>query len=381
MSYRYRLRLIAGLLLVLATTTAIAGDPETTSAELEAVRERISALEREIDAARNESETLRKQLRSTEDEINAANRKLTGLQSSLTEKSDHLESLTAEQTRQRTILQDATEALARQIRAAYISGRRDYIKLLLNQEDPGTIGRTLTYYDYYNRARTEQISKVSGQLEELAQLARTIGKEQAELQQLQATEQVRLSELEGLRAARRQIMAHLDGQIRSHGEELGSLREDQQRLENLLEELRAAPTSPTAPLPPFGELRGKLDWPVSGRVLNRFGSSRRDGAMTWQGVRLEAREGEDVRAISSGQVIFADWFRNLGLLLIVDHGEGYMSLYGHNHDLLKTTGDWVEDGEIIAHAGSSGGQNQPAVYFEIRHQGKPVNPALWCRRP
>jgi murein hydrolase activator len=379
MPYLYRLSLTACLLLAAGMTAAVT-DRETASSELEAVRKRIDTLEREIEAARNESETLRKQLRSTDEEINAANRKLAELQSGLAEKSGHLQFLTTEQARQRTILQDATDALARQIRAAYINGRRDYIKLLLNQEDPNAIGRTLTYYDYYNRARTEQISKVSDQLEQLARLAQTIGREQAELQELQAIEQVRLSELEGLRAARRQIMAHLDDQIRSHGEELGNLREDQQRLEKLLDELRAAPTPPTAPLPPFGDLRGKLDWPVAGRVLNRFGSSRRDGAMTWQGVRLEATEGDDVRAISAGQVIFADWFRNLGLLLIIDHGEGYMSLYGHNHDLLKTTGDWVEDGEIIAHAGNSGGQDRPAVYFEIRHQGKPVNPALWCRR-
>lgn len=380
MNYPRRLTLAVCLLLAAADSTA-ANDPEATSAELEAVRERISTLEQEIEAAKNESETLRKQLRNTEAEIADANRTLANLQSELEEQSGHLEILLEKQSRQRTVLKDATDALARQVRAAYINGRRDYLKLLLNQEDPNTIGRTLTYYDYYNRARAEQINKISGQLEQLAGLARTIGQEQAELQQLQAAEQVRLSELEGLRSARRQIMVHLDEQIRSHGEELGSLREDQQRLENLLEELRAAPGMPGAPLPAFGELRGKLDWPVSGRVLNRFGSSRREGALTWQGVRLEAREGEDVRAISAGQVIFADWFRNLGLLLIVDHGEGYMSLYGHNQDLLKTTGDWVEDGEIIAHAGNSGGLDQPAVYFEIRHQGKPVNPALWCRRP
>lgn len=379
MNYRHYLAFTGCLLLT--TSLAVAKDTEATSAELEAVRERIHTLEQEIQAARNESETLRKQLQSTEAEIAEVNRTLAELQSDLQSQSDHLEILLDEQSRQRTALQDATEALARQVRAAYINGRRDYLKLLLNQEDPNTIGRTLTYYDYYNRARAEQINEISGQLEQLAGLARTIGREQTELQELQSAEQVRLSELEGLRAARRQIMAHLDEEIRSHGEELGSLREDQQRLENLLEELSTVRGMPGAPLPPFGELRGRLDWPVAGRVLNRFGSSRREGALMWQGVRLEAREGEDVRAISAGQVIFADWFRNLGLLLIVDHGEGYMSLYGHNQDLLKTTGDWVEDGEIIAHAGSSGGLDQPAVYFEIRHQGKPVNPALWCRRP
>lgn len=345
------------------------------------MRERIHDLEQSIEAARNESSTLQRKLRRIETDIRDSNTRLETLRAQIERKNERLAELGRQRRTFEARLGAARDALARLLRAAHRSGRRDYLKLLLNQQDPALMGRMLTYYEYFNRARTREIHTVSRELEQLAELAREVEREQSALAALEQSEQARLAELRGLKKARRRVITHLDAEIRDKSQQLATLQEDQERLQKLLEELRRQPQAPAETrLPDFGKLRGKLDWPVAGRLLNRFGSSRRGGALSWQGVRIAAADGADVRAISAGQVIFADWFRTLGLLIIIDHGDGYMSLYGHNRELLKTAGVWVEDGEIIAHAGDSGGQERPALYFEIRQDGNPVDPALWCRR-
>ncbi len=375
---------LAGLLgLVLVTTVgAQPEDRASAEAKLEKVRERIEELEASIESARNESGTLEQQLREIENDIAASRERLNGLRADIARQDERLQELDARRREYEQRLGAARDALARQMRAAYKNGRRDYLKLLLNQQDPALMGRMLTYYDYYSRARSEQIRAVSHELEQLAEIAREARREQATMAELEATESARLAELEGLEAARSKVIAHLNRQISEQREQLSDLREDQDRLQSLLEELRQKPAEAetTGRFPDFAQLEGKLDWPVAGKILNSFGSNRRGGALEWQGVRLGANSGDNVRAVSTGQVVFADWFRNLGLLLIIDHGDGYMTLYGHNDDLLKKRGDWVEDGEVIAHAGDSGGQDRPALYFEIRHNGKPVDPTRWCRR-
>lgn len=373
--------LICIFCLLVSPSAVAAPDRAKTAAELDAVRERIQKLERAVEAARDESATLQEKLREIESSIVSSNTKLSDLHREIEQKNRRLEELGNRRRQFENQLGEAREALARQIRAAYKNGRRDYLKLLLNQQDPAVMGRVLTYYEYYNRARTEQIRAVSRELEQLAELARTVRQEQAALAALEQTEEARLAELRGLKRARQQVIAHLDAEIKDKHQELTTLREDQERLQKLLEELRRQPqAAASARLPAFSDLRGKLDWPVNGRLLNSFGSSRRGGALSWQGVRITADKGENVRAVSAGRVVFADWFRTLGLLIIIEHGDGYMSLYGHNQELLKSQGAWVEDGEIIAHAGQSGGQERPALYFEIRHKGKPMDPTLWCSR-
>ncbi len=375
------LLLLAGLLLAIASPAQT--DRASTAAKLDSVRERIAELEKSIEAARDEAGTLKEQLRDIEKEIQANNNKLAELRSEIATKDERLRQLDQERRDYETKLGDARAALARQMRAAYKSGRRDYLKLLLNQQDPALMGRMLTYYDYYNRARSEQIRSVSHELEQLAEVARQVQREQTAMTELETSVETRLAELQGLEKARSQIIAHLNRQIEEESQELATLREDQERLQTLLDELRQQTARPSRPdidqLPAFAKLQGKLDWPVSGKILDSFGSNRR-GTMEWQGVRLSTSKGEDISAVSAGQVVFADWFRTLGLLIIVDHGDGYMSLYGHNQELLKTRGAWVEDGEVIALAGNSGGQERSALYFEIRHNGKPVDPTRWCRR-
>ena len=168
----------------------------------------------------------------------------------------------------------------------------------------------------------------------------------------------------------------------AQGAQLHSLQQQEKQLTSLLNKLGQEQDAIPffEDIPPFNSQKGKLKWPVTGKLLNRFGGKRKGGNLKWQGVKIDAEPGTEVHAISTGKVVFADWFRNMGLLLILDHGEGYMSLYGYNQSLLKKPGDWVVEDEVIAYAGDSGGQTDPSVYFEIRHRGKPLNPVLWCKK-
>ena len=178
------------------------------------------------------------------------------------------------------------------------------------------------------------------------------------------------------------ILINLEYHIIEQGLQLQSLQQEEKGVAALLEKLGKAGDTVIffEDIPSFNSQKGKLKWPIKGKIMNRFGTKRKGGALKWQGVRIRAEQGSEVRAISTGKVIFADWFRNMGLLMILDHGEGYMSLYGYNQSLLKKSGDWVVEDEVIAYAGDSGGQSTPSVYFEIRHRGEPLNPILWCKK-
>lgn len=363
--------------------TSLAADDESRE-KLESVSEQIKELTTDLDAARSESEKLQAELQETEIAAGREALKLKGLDEQISKQKKRLAELGAVIEKHRQSLEQEQARLAEQIRAAYMAGRGDYLKLLLNQEDPGRVGRVLAYYDYYNRARARSIHSIQAKLDLIAELAGNIEAETTALQQLKQRQLTKSRDLASYRQSREAILQQLETVISSKGDELKSLQEEKEKLARLLQQLEQPEKTDSIEhyrdVPPFGSLKGRLDWPVQGRLLNQFGSNRKGAALKWQGVRLGVDAGTDVRAVHSGKVIFADWFRNLGLLVILDHGDGYMSLYGYNQSLLKKAGDWVLAGETIAHAGDSGGQPVPGVYFEIRQNGKPVNPALWCRR-
>jgi septal ring factor EnvC (AmiA/AmiB activator) len=265
-------------------------------------------------------------------------------------------------------------------------GKNDYMKLLLNQEDPARVGRALAYYDYHNQSRARQINTVNTEIEAIIQLENNIKRENDALLKLKENQLAKNREIAQSRSERENILAKLLNELEKQGLELEALQQQELETKNLLEKLTEEQAREDhgrvaffADIPPFNSLKGKLDWPIKGKLLTRFGSRKQGGKLKWQGVIINAETGVDVKAVSGGQVVFADWFRNLGLLIIIDHGDGYMSLYGYNQSLLKKIGDWVLPGEIIALAGDSGGQLRSGVYFEIRNNGSPVNPAKWCR--
>lgn len=253
----------------------------------------------------------------------------------------------------------------------------------------------MAYYDYFNRARAEQIDAYIELLSQLDNLQPQIEQKTEQLRIVKADLESQRGKLVGARQERALALAKLNEDISSKGDQLKQRARDREALEQVLKKIERdarereskqreaiahTQIEPILSGQPFRELRGRLPWPVAGKQENQFGSVREGTDMRWQGVNISAREGDAVHAIHNGRVVFADWLRGSGLLIIVDHGDGYLSLYAHNQTLLKSSGDAVKAGDSIATVGSTGGEQQAGLYFEIRHKGVPSDPAEWCRR-
>ena len=275
-------------------------------------------------------------------------------------------------------LTDERRVLAEQVRMTYLSGRGEMTKLLLNQQNPARLGRLLVYYDYLNLARSERIGAVSRDLEDQERLAgesEQVAAEMASLEQAQADE---VDSLENAQEERRRVLARIEEGIRGADSELQRLLEEERRLTQVVTEVDALVTEYPVDLAlAFRESRGRLTWPVQGDLINDYGDSRVDGQLRWNGVMVGAPRGSPVHSVHSGRVVYADWLPGLGLLVIVDHGMGYMSLYGHNEAILTESGASIGAGQPIARVGDSGGQRQSALYFEIREDGDPIDPRPW----
>jgi len=272
--------------------------------------------------------------------------------------------------------------LTKQIQAAYAMGKQEYIKLLLNQQNPSDISRMVIYYQYLNTSRTDRINEITRNLSTLQDISEEIHSKTTELKSLKEEAEANKSALEANRKQRAELVATLSYQLKNKDQMLKALLRDEQHIKQLLNQLENELGDVQLDLNPpeeFMALKGKLPWPTQGKITARFGSSRQASELKWKGVMIQTETGNDIRAIAYGRVIFADWLRGFGMLIIVDHGKGYMSLYGHNQELHKKLGDWVQGNEIIAAAGNSGGQKISSLYFEIRHNGVPQNPDKWCR--
>jgi septal ring factor EnvC (AmiA/AmiB activator) len=245
------------------------------------------------------------------------------------------------------------------------------------------LSRALTYYAYFNRERAERIHALAMDLQNLADIENSITRDTARLARLQEQKATSRERLAAQRQRRRDVIARLGRELGDQGARLERLRQDEQTLAELVaglaRELADIPADQTRQVP-FRTLKGKLPWPSAGNIRHRFGTPRGSGDLSWKGVLVMARPGTPVHAISHGRVAFADWLRGFGLLMIIEHGDGYMSLYGHSESLFKDVGDWVEAGEIIGKVGDTGGREMSGLYFEIRHLGTPVDPMRWCGR-
>lgn len=355
---------------------------QAKEAELLKLRERIGALRDELNKVRTHYDRLRDELRKTEQAISSLVESLREVDSRMGEQTRRLAALQKRRGELEDSIAQQRRYLEQQIRAAYAMGRQEYLKILLNQQDPATLGRTLTYYDYLNRARSERINSLMATVRELEGVRKEIERERTRLAELRDEQQLQKQALEAKQAARADVLVRLKQELASKDQRLKGLLADEKELESLLLALaQALEDIPAEPgnHRPFGQLRGKLPWPARGPILEGFGTPRL-GNLRWQGVMIGAKEGQQVRAVSHGRVAYADWLRGYGYLLILDHSDGYMSLYGHNQSLLKGVGDWVEAGEAIATVGASGGSERSALYFEIRRDGKPSDPTKWCRR-
>lgn len=380
-SIRHNLYLAASLLA--APLPATAQDDSGYTDKLESLRQDIRQVESSIRGATDEKQFLLRELEDNEKNAAVIQQQLGRLDNEIAAKVGEIRELQKKQEDQLNELQAQRELLGEQIRAAYITGRSDYLKLLLNQENPQRIGRVLAFYDFHNRTRTEQIHETLAKLNAISTLENTIRKENDQLVALKQQQQTQLANLQESRNSRQAIIDRLDSFISEQGLELQRLQTQEQELKKLITNIEDSGPGGIEffeDIAPFDTLRGTLKWPVDGEIIHRYGSPKKGDSLDWQGMLFSVPAGTEVKAISTGKVVFADWFKNLGLLIIIEHGDGYMSLYGHNQSLNKKQGDWVLPGEPIALAGDSGGQSRSALYFEIRHRGKPVNPVKWCRR-
>jgi len=374
--------ILLGLLLLPSVGLPDAATPAQRE-KLDALRARISELQSLMQSKSGEKDALSRQLQQSERQIGRLARKLRALDGRLTRQRKRLQGLREEQVAQRQSLAAQQRELARQVRAAYAMGRQERLKILLNQQDPATVSRVMAYYDYLNRERVRKMAAIRAHMERLLTTEREIVDEEAELARLHEEQEAELSAMRVSQARRREVVTRLIVELKDQGRQLERLKIDERDLEALISGLEQALADIPAEHPQqarFAGRRGQLSWPAKGTIVRRFGAPKL-GSLVWDGVMISAPEGREVRAVHHGRVAFADWLRGFGLLLIVDHGDGYMTLYGHNQSLFKEAGDWVEVGEPIALVGSSGGRERAGVYFGIRHKGRAVNPARWCRRP
>jgi septal ring factor EnvC (AmiA/AmiB activator) len=377
--------LVLGALLIVTGTwpNLIAATSDDPEAQLESVRKGIRELGRRLNQTRTKRDELITGLRETELAAARLTAELAALDRQRTEYRTRLVNLGRRRGKTRDNLSEVRASLARYVRAAYATGRQDEFKLLLNQENPATLSRALTYYAYFNRERAERIHALAMDLQNLADIEDSITRDTARLARLQEQKATARERLADQRRRRRDVIARLARELGDQNARLERLRQNEQTLAELVaglaRELADIPADQTRQVP-FRTLKGKLPWPSAGKIRHRFGTPRGSGDLSWKGVLVTARPGTPVQAISHGRVAFADWLRGFGLLIIIEHGDGYMSLYGHSESSFKDVGDWVETGEIIGKVGDSGGREMSGLYFEIRHLGTPVDPMRWCGR-
>jgi septal ring factor EnvC (AmiA/AmiB activator) len=376
------------LFILLALTTspvvhvlaADSGKAAEQAQRLQQLRTRIGELKNELVSMQGRKNALDAELEKTDREFGTVASDLRLLDRKIGQSLTRLDELGREREEHRKNLQAVQITLARELRSAYVLGQQQQVKLLLNQDDPTAIARLMTYYGYLSRARADRIRGITSVLDELALIEQQVSEQKSGLEKLKDAKIAESDRLKQIQANRKRVLARLQAQLREKSDELGALQRDEKNLQQLVDSLRRAlrEVQPsTAPSKSISPLKGKLVWPVEGRIGMPFGAVQADGKLRSRGVLINASAGADVHAIARGQVVFADWLRGFGLLLIIDHGKGYMSLYGYNRSLFKEVGDRVEAGDLIATVGDSGGRDRSGLYLELRKDGRPFDPAPW----
>jgi murein hydrolase activator len=368
-----------GMVLPAASTLAASSEKNKTEANLKAVQDRIERVRQQVQRDAVEKDRLSRDLNAAEKSVAQARGDLTKVQQQRAERNAARQQLEKERTEREQQRSRTEQNLAAQLRAAYFMGRNEPLKLLLNQKDPAQFGRNLTYYGYFGRLRANQISEINENIARIDELKAAIEEEEVQLALLEDQNRDRLKELDTARRQRGRVLASLEKQSSDRNAVLKRLTQQQAQLERLLKDLsRAIEAAPYDPNDAFAKLRGKLAWPVSGHVETGFGDTIAGGLRS-NGIVIAADRGNAVTAVQEGRVVYADWLPGRGLLIIIDHGNGYMSLYAHNEQLFKQAGATVKAGDTIAAAGDTGGRSQSGLYFEIRRAGKPVDPRPWFR--
>jgi len=382
----YQQRLIASLLIIGLLFPSVLTAQENDNSlsiqqqnrdKLDDVQQAIAEQESNIYDTNKQRSAIEHELKADDLAIANVTKKINNIERDLVITEAEILTLKSEKDRLTQAKKRQEQLLAQQLRSAYTAGQHDYLKLLLNQDKTEKIQRTLSYYQYLNQARIKEITEFN---QTIAQLLEVSTEHQAKIETLDILKNQQILESKSLNANKKQQSKRLNTlskQILSSQQQLDKLKAEENNLNQALNKL-AAIIKTEIDLTGLSKLKNRLSWPVKGKVLHSFGS-KKQGYLTWKGVLISAPISRQVNTIHNGTVLFSDWLKGYGLLTVIDHGNGYMSLYAHNQTLLKSIGDRVEIGEPIALVGQSGGQTSSGLYFEIRHQGKALNPKLWCR--
>lgn len=391
--------------MVAATGSVHAQSQRETERKLERLRGELKQISQERRKLEGERGDASRKLRSADEQVGKTGRSLSETEAAIKREEASLAALQQQRDELQQGLQRQREQLAALVRSAYMLGDDAPLKVLLAQDRVSDVNRALAYQRYVQRDRAQKIAVIHGDLQALEDVEREIGERRTQLQATLEQQRVQMSALEKDRKARAALVSELDQRYRDRSTREKALGQDAKALERLLANLRAAAARaeaerraaakreqgtanapagkasparpPVATAPPLKV--GGLGWPVSGNLLARYGGRMPDGRAS-SGVLIGAPVGSTVSAVADGTVVFSEWMTGYGLILIVDHGNGYMSLYAHNDALLRDTGDTVKRGEAVAKVGGSGGQGTPALYFELRRNGQPVDPSSWLQR-
>lgn len=386
--------------------------------ELNELKERIDSLRHEVAEAEESRADVADQLKEAEQAISDASRRLRELAARRSAAQNELANLETETTRLEQQVAEQRERLARILRSRYQGGETERMEQLLGGGDPNQSARDAHYLTRLSRAQAALTDELRRSLDEKRRLAENVRAKSAEMSAIEQDRRKEHADLLAQQNKRKQVLDRIAGDIKARRKEIDSLKRDERRLGDLIERLgraakqarkprstprvtRAAPAGPLSPAAPeaetpprsiarieqvpdesangdsFGRLKGSLHFPIRGELINRFGAPRQEGHSTWKGVFIRAPAGGEVKAVAAGRVVYADWLRGFGNLVIVDHGDSYLSVYGNNEAVFKTEGQPVQAGETIAAVGNSGGNPDSGLYFELRHQGQPLDPMKW----
>jgi len=369
--------------------------------KLNAVQEKINQLKKELSGTQKAQEDATDLLRKSEKQISDTNRSLYEISAQQKKNYTQLQELRDQSDTVESQVDLQRKMLSEQIYQQYLHGDPGYLQMIIQSENPSIVARNIQYYSYVARARAKSIYQMQGNLKKIEAYSLETASKLKEISNLKQKEEVKRAELESQKKDRAKLIASLSSKINQQRNEIQRLMRDEKRLTDLVDRLGRTPSA----LPPskgdekmssnrqivrnetiptetfagqkFESLRGKLSLPVKGDVINRFGSPREDTGLSWKGLFIKSNEGNEVKSIATGRVVFADWLRGFGNLIIVDHGEGFMSLYGNNQSTLKKTGEIVRGGDVIALVGNTGGNESNGLYYELRKLSKPFDPLSW----
>ncbi|GGK74372.1 murein hydrolase activator EnvC family protein [Amphritea balenae] len=366
--------------LISPTATVIAAQEKATTGQINELKKNIRELAQTLGEIKGERKSVQKELRRTDKMIGELAGELLRLNSQLKGAEKRLSGLEKQRKPLLTSLQKQAVKLETQLRQQYKTGSQPRLQLLLTQRDPEQVSRMLSYYDRINQTLSLSLKSFRNDLAKLDQTEQDIRSSQQDIFDRRDLMRARSQDLEGVRQERKKVLVAIEGQLKSGSQQLKTMQANQKRLESLLTQIRTSieKIAIGGDERSFRELKGRLVWPVKGKITRGFGNIR-DG-IGYEGILVAGRSGRSVKAVHHGRVVFSDWLRGYGLLTIVDHGGGYMSLYGHNETLLTDVGEWVSAGDQVATIGSSGGSTKPGLYFAIRYKGKASDPVKWLAR-